>query len=40
MGIDATDKIDGETERLWGDELHMDEAITQKISQLLPELGL
>ncbi|MDT0595347.1 4-hydroxy-3-polyprenylbenzoate decarboxylase [Glaciecola petra] len=40
MGMDATNKMPGETDREWGTPIVMDEAIKQKIDDLWPELGL
>ncbi len=40
MGIDATDKIDGETNREWGEELSMDTSIAEKVDILMKELDL
>lgn len=40
MGLDATNKWKGETDREWGRPIQMDEAVKQKIDALWPELGL
>lgn len=40
MGIDATNKWPGETNREWGDPITMDEKIKERIDQLWPELGI
>lgn len=40
MGIDATNKIDGETTREWGTTIEMDKDVKIKIDELWEELGL
>ncbi|MFA7293360.1 MAG: 4-hydroxy-3-polyprenylbenzoate decarboxylase [Rhodocyclaceae bacterium] len=40
MGIDATNKWPGETEREWGRSIVMDEAVKQRVDALWGELGL
>ena len=40
MGLDATNKWKGETDREWGRPIKMDEAVKQKIDSLWPLLGL
>ncbi len=40
MGIDATNKWKGETNREWGYPIRMDEEVVQKIDNLWPELDL
>ena len=40
MGIDATDKIDNETQRTWGRPLFMNEDTRQRVDDLWSELGL
>ncbi len=40
MGLDATNKIDGETTREWGKLIKMDETIEKKIDELLVKLGV
>ena len=40
MGIDATNKWPGETQREWGTPIQMSAAVKQKIDALWPELGL
>ncbi len=40
MGIDATNKIDGETTREWGTTIEMDADVKQKIDDLWQELDL
>jgi 4-hydroxy-3-polyprenylbenzoate decarboxylase len=40
MGLDATNKWKGETDREWGRPIQMDEAVKEKIDTLWPQLGL
>lgn len=40
MGIDATNKWPGETDREWGEPIVMDEAVKTKVDELWPELGI
>ncbi len=40
LGIDATNKIGGETAREWGRPLAMDEAVVRKIDSLWARLGI
>jgi 4-hydroxy-3-polyprenylbenzoate decarboxylase len=40
MGIDATNKLPGETVRPWGRPIAMDAAVRARIDALWPELGL
>lgn len=40
MGLDATNKWEGETTREWGVPIVMDEAVKQKVDKLWPKLGL
>ncbi len=40
MGIDATNKWPGETNREWGRPIVMDEAVKQRVDTLWPDLGL
>ena len=40
MGMDATNKWEGESNREWGHAIKMDEAVKQKIDQLWDRLGL
>jgi 4-hydroxy-3-polyprenylbenzoate decarboxylase len=40
MGIDATNKWPGETNREWGRPIVMDEAVKRRVDALWPELGL
>jgi 4-hydroxy-3-polyprenylbenzoate decarboxylase len=40
MGIDATNKWPGETQREWGTPIRMSEAVRQRVDALWPQLGL
>jgi 4-hydroxy-3-polyprenylbenzoate decarboxylase len=40
MGIDATNKWPGETQREWGRPIAMDKAVQQRMDSLLTALGL
>ena len=40
IGLDATDKFPGETNREWGREIRMDQAIIDKVDAMWSELGL
>jgi len=40
MGIDATNKLPGETDREWGEPIVMDDEIKKRIDELWPSLGL
>ncbi len=40
MGMDATNKMPGETDREWGEPIVMDEAVKQKVDSIWHELGL
>jgi 4-hydroxy-3-polyprenylbenzoate decarboxylase len=40
MGLDATNKWPGETDREWGRPIEMDAAVKQRIDSLWNELGL
>ena len=40
MGIDATNKVPGETQREWGRPIAMDEAIKARVDSIWQELGL
>ncbi len=40
LGIDATTKIGPETERIWGEPLTMDPAVTARVDSMWPQLGL
>jgi 4-hydroxy-3-polyprenylbenzoate decarboxylase len=40
MGLDATNKMPGETNREWGEPILMDEAVKQRIDELWNDLGI
>lgn len=40
MGMDATNKWPGETEREWGEPIVMDDAVKQKVDEIWSELGI
>ena len=40
MGLDATNKMPGETQREWGEPIQMDPAVKQRIDSLWAELGI
>lgn len=40
MGMDATSKWPGETEREWGRPITMDPAVRERVDALWDELGL
>jgi 4-hydroxy-3-polyprenylbenzoate decarboxylase len=40
LGIDATTKMQPETERAWGEVLAMDPAVTARVDAMWPDLGL
>jgi len=40
MGLDATNKWPGETDREWGRVIKKDPAVTAKIDEIWGELGL
>jgi 4-hydroxy-3-polyprenylbenzoate decarboxylase len=40
MGIDATNKLSGETQREWGEPIIMDENIVSKIDEIWSQLGI
>ena len=40
MGLDATNKMPGETDREWGNPIIMDDAIKSRIDELWDELGI
>ncbi len=40
MGLDATNKWPGETQREWGKPIEMDEAVKQKVDEMWLSLGL
>ncbi|MDG1311506.1 MAG: 4-hydroxy-3-polyprenylbenzoate decarboxylase [Porticoccaceae bacterium] len=40
MGLDATNKMPGETNREWGEPIEMDDAVKQRVDALWDELGI
>jgi 4-hydroxy-3-polyprenylbenzoate decarboxylase len=40
VGIDATNKWPGETDREWGTPIAMDEKVKQRVDEIWNELGL
>ena len=40
MGIDATNKWPGETQREWGTPIRMDDAVKARVDAMWEELGL
>lgn len=40
MGIDATNKMPGETNREWGKPIVMDQAVKDRVDAIWSELGL
>lgn len=40
MGMDATNKLPGETHREWGEPIVMDDAVKQRIDEIWDELGI
>ncbi|RUM82118.1 MAG: 3-octaprenyl-4-hydroxybenzoate decarboxylase, partial [Candidatus Thioglobus sp.] len=40
MGIDATNKLPGETDREWGESITMDQAVIDKIDSIWDELSI
>jgi len=40
MGLDATNKLAGETDREWGEPITMSPEIVDKVDQIWTELGL
>ncbi len=40
IGLDATDKFPGETNREWGRQIGMDQAVVEKVDAMWSELGL
>ncbi len=40
MGLDATNKLPGETDREWGDPIVMDEAVKRRVDEIWDELNL
>ena len=40
MGMDATNKMPGETDREWGETIVMDDAVKQRVDEMWDELGI
>jgi 4-hydroxy-3-polyprenylbenzoate decarboxylase len=40
MGLDATNKWPGETDREWGTPIVMDEAVKQRVDEVWDQLGI
>ena len=40
MGMDATNKLPGETDREWGEPIQMSDSIKKRVDELWPKLGL
>ena len=40
IGLDATDKWPPETKREWGEEIRMDDAVVERVSEIWDRLGL
>ena len=40
MGLDATNKMPGETDREWGIPIEMDNSVKEKVDQLWDQLGI
>jgi 4-hydroxy-3-polyprenylbenzoate decarboxylase len=40
MGLDATNKWEGETSRQWGTPIHMDRAVKEKVDAMWEQLGI
>ena len=40
MGLDATNKMEGETQREWGEPIVMDPTVKQRVNERWPEYGL
>ncbi|MFT5043558.1 MAG: 4-hydroxy-3-polyprenylbenzoate decarboxylase, partial [Porticoccaceae bacterium] len=40
MGMDATNKLPGETNREWGEPIQMTDSVKQRVDELWPKLGL
>ncbi|MEK9712884.1 MAG: 3-octaprenyl-4-hydroxybenzoate decarboxylase, partial [Thalassolituus sp.] len=39
MGLDATNKMPGETDREWGTPIVMDDSVKQSVDQLVRKIG-
>jgi 4-hydroxy-3-polyprenylbenzoate decarboxylase len=40
MGLDATNKWEGETTREWGEPIKMDPAVKQRVDEIWDQLGI
>ena len=40
IGLDATNKIGGETNREWGEKLYMEQDVIDRVDAMWDELGL
>ncbi len=40
MGMDATNKMPGETDREWGEPIVMDEAMKKRVDDIWDEVGI
>jgi 4-hydroxy-3-polyprenylbenzoate decarboxylase len=40
MGMDATSKWPGETDRQWGRPIHMDAGVRQRVDAMWAQLGI
>ncbi len=40
MGMDATNKLPGETNREWGEPIQMSDSVKERVDELWPKLGL
>jgi 4-hydroxy-3-polyprenylbenzoate decarboxylase len=40
MGMDATNKMPGETDREWGEPIVMDEDVKKRVDDIWDELGI
>ncbi|MDX1319042.1 MAG: hypothetical protein R3207_02630, partial [Oceanospirillum sp.] len=40
MGMDATNKMPGETDREWGEPIEMDASVKQRVDDLWDELAI
>ena len=40
MGLDATNKIGGETQREWGKAISMEESVVQRVDEIWNSLGV
>ncbi|MGB2466439.1 MAG: 3-octaprenyl-4-hydroxybenzoate decarboxylase, partial [Porticoccaceae bacterium] len=40
MGLDATNKMSGETDREWGEPIEMDKSVKDRVDALWSDLGI